>query len=187
MVFLCQAEAPEHLPAQHGRNELGFLFFGAEVAHHQRLDQIADDAAFVLQVVVEAEAPRGEMLANAGHGQVTAVPAAVFFWQGEAVMTGCIGAAAHFAEQVLPFLARQALVVPIRPRVLAAMVEKADVVVLLLQRPDFRLDEGVEFGEVIRDRLRDFERVHVHLSFATARPAYFGWSIVRRSMAVSRK
>ncbi|TAJ82205.1 MAG: hypothetical protein EPO50_28355 [Reyranella sp.] len=44
-----------------------------------------------------------------------------------------------------------AVIVPVGARMLAAMVEEADIVVLALQRPDLALDEFVELGQVRRD------------------------------------
>ena len=53
-----------------------------------------------------------------------------------AVEPGLVGQPLHPVEQLLPLLVRQALVVPVGARVLATMVEEADVVVLLLERRD---------------------------------------------------
>ena len=63
-------------------------------------------------------------------------------------MAGGIGAVLGLAQQQLPFAPRQAAVLEIGPRPLAAMVEETDVVVLLLQRLDFFRDEAVEFVEI---------------------------------------
>ena len=66
-------------------------------------------------------------------------------------MAGLVGAAAHLGQQLFPFVARLAVVVPVGAGMLAAMVEEADVVVLALERPDLALDEVVELDQVGRD------------------------------------
>ncbi len=49
---------------------LGSLLVGAEVAHHQHRREVADDRALVLQVVVQAEALRRQVLADDRHLEV---------------------------------------------------------------------------------------------------------------------
>ena len=72
---------------------------------------------------------------------------------------GFVGACARFAEQRFPLAARQPVVVPVGARVLAAVVEEADIVVLLLERLDLPVDEGVELAQVGRD-LRGNVEIH---------------------------
>ena len=54
----------------------------------------------------------------------------------------------HLGEQLLPLVVRQAATIPIGASVLPAVVEEPDVVVLLLDRLDDRLDEVIELHEV---------------------------------------
>ena len=62
-----------------------------------------------------------------------------------------VGPLARLAQQVLPLVARQALIVPVGARMLAAMVEEADIVVLAHQRPDLAHDEFFELDQIGRD------------------------------------
>ena len=104
----------------------------------------------VLQVVVQPEALAGEVLADHRHPEVRALLAAVLLRERVAVVAGRVGAPARLAQQRLPLLVRQAAAVPVGAGVLAAVVEEADVVVLLLERLDLTLDELVELDEVLR-------------------------------------
>ena len=104
----------------------------------------------VLQIVVQAEALCGKMLADHGHPEVGAVLAAVALRDREAQMAGGVGEVLGLAQQRLPFMPRQAAILEIGARPFAAMVEEADVVVGRLQRLDLALDEAVEFGEIGR-------------------------------------
>ena len=92
---------------------------------------------------------RGEVLADDGHAEVRAVLAAVLLRERVAVVAGGVGPAAGLAQQRLPLLVRQAAALPVGAGVLAAVVEEADVVVLLLERLDLALDEVVELVEVV--------------------------------------
>ena len=69
-MFLGQAKGPAHSSFEHCGNIFGFLFLGPEIAHHQGLDKIADDRAFILQVIVQTQPFRRQMFANTGHGEV---------------------------------------------------------------------------------------------------------------------
>ena len=92
-----------------------------------------------------------EMLADQRHGEVGAILAAQRLGQAEAQVAGLVGAALHLGQKLFPFVAGLAVVVPVGPGMLAAVVEEADVVVLPLQRPDLALDEGVELDDIGRD------------------------------------
>ena len=63
-------------------------------------------------------------------------------------MAGLVRPTLCLAKQLFPFGARQALVVPIGAGMLAAVIEKALIVVLRLQRLDLRLDESIKLGEI---------------------------------------
>ena len=94
-------------------------------------DVVADDGVLVLQIVVQAEALGRQVLADHRHAEVRAVPAAALHREGVAVVAGGVGPAARLGEQRLPLAAGQAAAVPVGAGVLAAVVEEADVVVLL--------------------------------------------------------
>jgi hypothetical protein len=133
MGFFGQAERPAHAPSEHLGDEVTLLLFGAEIAQHQHLHEVADDRAFVLKVVVQAEALGRQMMADHRHGEVGAVLAAKFFRDGKAEMPGGIGKAAHLAQQFFPVVARQAVIVPIGAGMFAAMIEEPFIIVLRLQ------------------------------------------------------
>ena len=102
----------------------------------------------VLQVVVQAQALGGEMLADHGHGQVGAVLAAELGGQGETQVARRVGAMLGFGQQVLPIMAGQAAAIIVGAGPFAAVVEEAFVVVLRLKRNDLSLDEGVQFRQI---------------------------------------
>src|SRR6202000_940837 len=77
--------------------------------------------------------------------------------QREAQEAGLVGAAAHLAQQVFPFLARQAAMLEVGARPFAAGVEEALVVVLRLGRDNLLRDEGVDVGEQFLDGLGNRE------------------------------
>ena len=108
---------------------------------------------------MQAEALGGEVLADHRHAEVGAVLAAVRLGERVAVVAGVVGAAACLAQQRLPLLVGQAAAIPVGAGVLAAMVEEADVVVLLLERLDLPLDEVVELAEV-GDQFGRYRVVH---------------------------
>ena len=137
---------------------LRLLLLGAVGDHQQQADVVADDRVLVLQVVVQAEALAGEVLADDGHAEVRAVLAAVLLRERVAVVAGGVGAAPRLARAAAPTRAfGQAAAVPVGARVLAPVVEEADVVVLLLERLDLALDELVELVEVVGQVLGDVE------------------------------
>ena len=112
---------------------------------------------FGLQIVEEAQPFCGEVFADYRHPQVRAALAAVFLRPGKTQVTGLVGNRACFGEQLLPFLARQTVVVPVGAGVFAAMIEEADVIVAVLDRHDLLLDELVEFIEIILKLLWNLE------------------------------
>ena len=112
------------------------LLVGAVLEHQQQPDVVADDRALVLQVVVQTEALAREVLADHGHAEVGALLAAVLLRERVAVVTGLVGDVAHLAQQRLPLLVGQAAAIPVGAGVFAAVVEEADVVVLVLDRLD---------------------------------------------------
>src|SRR6185312_12177599 len=100
-----------------------------------------------------------EMLADDRHGEVGAVLAAELPGQAEAHVARLVGAPLHLGQQLLPFVARLAVIVPVGAGMLAAVVEEADVVVRALERPNLALDELVELAQVGRD-LRGNLEIH---------------------------
>ena len=77
---------------------------------------------------------RREMFADHRHGEVAAALAAHLYRPCEAVVPRLVGGIAGLGEQRLPFVAGQAVVVPVRPRMFAAVIEKADIVVARFDR-----------------------------------------------------
>jgi hypothetical protein len=67
VLRLGQAEGDDEFAFDTAANELLFLRRAAEVAHHHDERKVADDRVLVLQIVVQPEALRREMLANHGH------------------------------------------------------------------------------------------------------------------------
>ncbi len=147
------------VPREHALDVAVLLLLRAEAVQQQGDREVADDRALVLQVVVQAEPLVREMLADQRHGEVGAVLAAQRLGQAEAQMAGLVGAPLHLGQQLLPFVARLAVIVPVGAGMLAAMVEEADIVVLALQRPDLALDERVELSDIGRD-LRGNVEIH---------------------------
>src|SRR4029077_14268573 len=90
-----------------------------------------------------AEALARQVLADHGHAEVGAVPAAVLLRERVTVVAGHAGAPPGLGEQRLPVAAGQPAAVPVGPGVLTAVVEEPDVVVLKLERPDLARDELV--------------------------------------------
>ena len=133
------------------------LRLGAVLDHQQQPDVVADDRVLVLQVVVEAKTLAGEVLADHGHAEVGALLSAVLLRERVAVVAGRVGASAGLAQQRLPLLVGKSAAVPVGAGVLAAVVEEADVVVLLFERLDLTLDELVELDEVLRQIRGDVE------------------------------
>ena len=129
-------------------DEFLLLFLGAPLVEHRDEGEVADDRVFVLKVVVEAEALAREMLADHRHPEVAAVLPAIAFRRGEAPMPGRVGAAGGLLEQLLPLVPGQPARFEIRARIFAAVVEEADVVVLLFKRLDLGSDESVEFAQI---------------------------------------
>src|SRR5271168_3808783 len=100
------------------------------------------------------------MLADHGHPQVRTVAAAVLLRPSETKMAGGVCTPTRLAEQRFPFGSRQAIVVPVRPAVLATMIEEAFIVILRLQRLDLKLDETVQFGQ-ISDEIGGQRKIHI--------------------------
>lgn len=126
-----------------------------EAADHDADGEVADDRVLRLQVVGEAEALRGEVLADDAHPEVSAAAlagvgllAAVGAREGEAVEAGGVGGGAGGAQQGGPVRAGEAVVGPVGAGGFAAVVEEAGVVVAELEGRDGGGDEGVEAGEV---------------------------------------
>jgi hypothetical protein len=72
-------------------------------------------------------------------------------------VTRLVGEPARLEEQRLPLFVRQAAALPVSPRVLAPVIEEADVVVHLLERLDLATDELVELEQIRSDVARDIE------------------------------
>ena len=139
---------------------LALLLLAAVVQHQQQADVVAHDGVLVLQVAVQAQALGGQVLADHGHAQVGAVPAAVFGRERVPVVTGRVRSPGRLGQQRFPLTGGQPATIPVGPGVLPAVIEEPDVVVLLLERLDLALDELIEFGQVTLQVLGQGE-VHV--------------------------
>ena len=157
VVGFGQAKSHAVRSGQHAVNENILLFGRAEIAEHQDLGEIADNRAFILQIIVQPQALFGEVFTNNRHCQIGAVLSAIFFRQGKAQMSGRVGTAAHFAQQFLPLMAGLAVIVPIGAGIFAPVVKKPDIVVLFLQRFDLACDKSVQFGQICFDIFRNFK------------------------------
>ena len=105
-----------------------------------------------------------------------------------------IGLARRGAEKLFPLVARQPLIVPIGARMFAAVVEKADIVVGVLERLDLGLDKRIELVQ-IRLQIGGHRKIHVSLpdyscasqvSRARASAAYLGLSTAHLSSTARR-
>ena len=157
VIGLGQSKARTHLAAQQLVGVALILSVGRELLEHQDERVVADDRVLGLQVIEQAKALGGQMLADHRHGQLAAALAAHLRRPGISQVPGLVGQLARFCEQLFPFLARQAVVVPIGAGVFAAVVEEPLIVVLRLQRLDLGLDEGVQFGQIVDEVLRQIE------------------------------
>ena len=161
--------ASRRVPSRKPGIHCGDLLGGAEVAHHQHGREVADDRRLVLQIVVQPEALGRQVLADDRHLEVRRVATAELGRQREAQPAGGVGAAAHLAQQLLPFGAWNAAVVEVGARPLPAVIEEAHVVVGLLQRLDLAFDELVELVEGRLDLGRNRE-VHESGRYESRRP-----------------
>ena len=180
MQRLGEAEADALGALEHAFDVAVLLLLCAEAVQQQRHREVADDRALVLQVVVQAQPLVREMLADDRHREVRAFLAAELLGQAEAQMAGLVGAALHLGEEFFPLVARLAVIVPVGARMLAAMVEEADVVVLALERPDLALDEGIELAQIGRDVGGNVE-IHGPLPFVW-RPSYAAGRSIRKRL-----
>ena len=151
MILFGQTETPSHFTFKHRRNKIVLLLACSEIPKHQHLNQIADDAALVLQVIMETETFVREMMSDDRHRQIAAILPAIFFWNGKTIMTGAVGNLPHFGEQRPPIRARMPVIVPVGPGMFTAMVKKADIVVAVFNRLDFALDKFIENREIVSD------------------------------------
>ena len=131
VVGLGDAEGEPLGALEHPLDPLLLLLGRAVVHHQQHADAVADDRVLGLQIVVEAEALGRQVLADDRHREIPALLAPHRLGQSEAVVPGLVGAAARLAHQLLPLLVGEAAAIPVGARVLAAVIEVADVVVLL--------------------------------------------------------
>ncbi len=97
------------------------------------------------------------MLADDRHREIADALSAEFLRQRKSQEARLVGPAAHLAQQLLPFLAREAAMFEIRPRPFAAVIEEAFVVVLGLERLDLPIDEIVDLDQQVFDFVRNRE------------------------------
>ena len=76
------------------------------------------------------------------------------------IVSGRVGPAAGLLKQRFPLVVGQAAALPVSPRVFAPVVEEADIVVFVLERLDFTLNEIIKYAEIV---LQFFGYVEVHV------------------------
>src|SRR5439155_1633381 len=113
------------------------------VHHMKSTENPAALVGTMKQLTPSARPSSPEVLADNRHSEVRAIPAAVLAGDAVAQEAGSVSAAAHLSQEVVPLLARHTTVLEVGALVLAAVVEETDVVVLLLQRLDLRLDKVI--------------------------------------------
>ena len=158
MGGLGEAEAPAKLSFQQRLHPTRFLVGSAKIPDHHRCHQIAHDGGFVLQVVVQTEPLARQIFPNARHGKIGAILPPKLLRQRVPEVSGSVCSPAHLPQQCLPIFSWQTLSVPIRPGMLAAMIEETDVVVLCFQRFDFALNEIIEHQQVVLDGAGNFKK-----------------------------
>ena len=168
MMLLGQAKAPAHFPFEHQRYEITLLLLRAKIAQHQYLHQIADYAAFILQIIVQTQPLVRQMVTDHRHGEIGAIFPAKFRGNGIAIMPCLVGDASHFCKQCPPIGARMPVIIPIGARMFAAVVKETDIVVALLNRFDFAFDKAIKLCEIVGDISRDFKQCHGGCSPAPA-------------------
>ena len=83
------------------------------------------------------------MLANDGHAKVTAVSSAVLAGKRVTEDTGGNSATLSLRQQRFPLFVGKPIAFPVRPSILAAMVEKSNIVVTVLERLDLALNKSI--------------------------------------------
>ncbi len=135
--------SPEIDPSSHSL----LLRLGAELLEDQREDEVADHRGLHLQVVVQPEPLRRQVVAQHRHAEVGAVVPTHPLRQRVAEEAGRVRPPAHLLEQLDPLLGVDAVVLPIGPLPLAAVVEELHV--FRLERFDVTLDEGIEVADEV--------------------------------------
>lgn len=170
MTRLRQSKGDPDVTRQPSPDELLLLALVPKVLHHDHIREVAHDRMLRLQVVEEPQALGRKMLPDDRHPEIRAlrravVAASVLLGQRETVEARLVGEHARLVQQLVPFFARQATVVPVGARMLAAVVEEALVVVGGLKRLNLLLDEGVNLRQVLDEVWREREvRVLRHVS-----------------------
>ena len=98
-----------------------------------------------------------QMMPDNRHRQIGAIFPAKFFRDSKAVMSGLVRHLPHFGKQCPPISTRMAVIIPIGPRIFAAMIKKTDIVVARFNRFDLPINERVEFGQIVGDLCGNFE------------------------------
>ena len=101
---LRDAEGETDLAIEQGLQPLLLLRLGAVGDHEQGADCVADNRMLGLQIVVQAQAFGGEMLADDGHGEIRPALASELLGEGVAVVTGVVGETFGLGQELLPLL-----------------------------------------------------------------------------------
>ena len=86
------------------------------------------------------------MMPDDRHRQIGAIFPAKLLRDSKAVMSGPVRHLPHFGQQCPPIGTRMAVIIPIGPRIFAAMIKKTYIIVARFNRFDLPFNERVEFG-----------------------------------------
>ena len=159
VLGLGQAESDTNRALDTAGNKRIPLLLAAKVAKRQGGGKVADDAVLVLQVAVQADTLGRQVLPDHCHVEVAGIAAAVLCRQREAEESRLPGEDPGLRQQGLPIGVGQAFPVPVRARILAAVVKETLVVAGGFQGFQLGFDEGIETGEKFAEVCRD-QRAH---------------------------
>ncbi len=153
VLGLGDAEGKAHAALEEPIDPLLLLFLGAVGEHQQHADIVGDNRVLGLKIVVQTKALDRQMLPDNRHSEIGAVLAAIPLGERIAIVAGFIGGAARLAQQCLPGLVRQTAAIPIRARRFPSVIEKANIVVPILERFDLAFDKPIELAQILGDIL----------------------------------
>jgi hypothetical protein len=67
VMFFGQAKAPAHFSFKHRRDEVRLLLRRSKITQHKHLYEIANDAAFILEIIVEPQAAVRKVMPDRRH------------------------------------------------------------------------------------------------------------------------
>ena len=97
---------------------------------------------------MQAKPPGGEVFPDDGHAQVCAVTATHLSRERVAVVACLVGPTPGLGQEGLPLAVGETVTVPVGTRVLTAVIEEPNVVVLFFEWLDFAIYELVQLDEI---------------------------------------